>query len=209
MQGLRAVSAFDLFCLSTLACSQAEAPSDDDAADDEDDGGGHNWGDGKERPDEDADAAQEPRNRKELHEYYAGQGPAYMVLSLLRQNLLRGQCLLIPALAAPLECMYTQDLKLMSQETGAQQLFAAKRAGMTHHSLKTALEILDVMQNDRLMDRLGVPPPAHGGYVDDEPPWRQHEAVTFAHEFGCALASELLWITLTSTSASRSVPQST
>ena len=126
-----------------------------------------------------------------------------MVLDMLRDCTLQGQCAIIPIVASPLERMYGRDLKLMTQGPASQQLFAANRSGLSQHSFATAMEVLHAAHSDMLMHRLGMAPPVQAGGMANEAGdfplrnegWAGLEAklLDVAHEFGCALASELIW----------------
>ncbi|CAE7326484.1 unnamed protein product, partial [Symbiodinium sp. CCMP2456] len=140
-----------------------------------------------------------PRNRRELYEAYAGQGPAAMVLDFLEDTQLKKQVIVLEHCARPLERAYHRDLKLMAGKGGEQLAFAASRAEGTHHWFQTAVECLMNVQSPALMNRLGMTPKT-GKPVNPEmdAAWLKDELALLQeiHTLSVCLAKEVVWSNL-------------
>lgn len=141
------------------------------------------------------EAAAKPKSKKELYAFYAGKGPAAMVLDILEDRDLQKVCIIICKVGGVLETTYRTDLELMKTKEN-QHFFAAHRATETK-PLSMALACLSKIQDDALLARLGMTPPHDGINVaaDSNVGWvgKERKLMKCIFSFGSALASEIIW----------------
>lgn len=117
-----------------------------------------------------------------------------MVYQFLCDFDLEIQSIIIYTCSQPLEDAYAQDLKVRTMQE--QQIWAAKRADLRHHSFYVALSCLKVMHDDKFLHRLGMAPPTHTEVAGDA--FSQHleseqRTLTQIFQFCCQLASNCVW----------------
>ncbi len=143
------------------------------------------------------DDMDEPQTKKQLYQFYAGRGPAAMVLDLLNDTYLQHDCIIISEVSGPLEVAWGKSLKMMKDSPGKQQIFASQRA--RNMKLDIVMECLMKIHDDSLLDKLGMTPASTDATLDslttDGSNVDPFEKVLMERvsRFAFQLGSEVLW----------------
>lgn len=139
----------------------------------------------------------EPQTKKQLYQFYAGRGPAAMVLDLLNDTYLQHDCIIISEVSGPLELAWRTSLKMMKESPKQQQIFASQRA--RNMKLDIVMECLMKIHDDSLLDQLGMTPASTDSTLDslttDGSNVDPFEKVLMERlsRFAFQLGSEVLW----------------